>query len=70
MGGRKHVGGHGTAEVAGPLPRPASPLAGRARFELRGMEQADRVVASTSNCGRVYLPLAWVGKRVKIIRLD
>jgi hypothetical protein len=34
------------------------------------MEQADRVVASTSNCGRVYLPLAWVGKRVKIIRLD
>jgi hypothetical protein len=42
----------------------------KSKFQLQGLEQTDKLVTATSTCGRVYLPLSWVGKRVKIIRLD
>ncbi len=40
------------------------------KMELYGNELAHKKVSASGACGRVYLPLAWVGKKVKIIRLD
>ena len=42
----------------------------RARFRVFGEELIEKVVKSSGNSGRVYLPLDWVGKHVKIIRTD
>ena len=42
----------------------------KTKFELRGVDQMEKKVTSCTRCGRIYLPLAWVGKRVKIIRMD
>ncbi len=30
----------------------------------------EKLVGSSADSGRVYLPPAWVGSRVKIIRMD
>ena len=46
------------------------PEKGKTRFVLRGLEMIDKVVSVSGNSGRVYLPLDWSGKRVKIIRVD
>lgn len=35
-----------------------------------GKEMLDKEVKSSCGCGRVYLPKEWIGKRVKIIRVD
>ncbi len=40
------------------------------KFEVYGKEMLDKVVKSSGNSGRVYLPPAWVGHQVKIIRSD
>ncbi len=40
------------------------------KFTLYGMEIVDKQVASSGKSGRVYLPLEWLGKRVKIVRVD
>ncbi len=40
------------------------------KLELYGEEMVEKVVRSSANSGRVYLPPDWVGCRVKIIRLD
>ncbi len=42
----------------------------KVRFELYGTEILDKQVAASGSCGRVYLPLHWLGKRVKIIRVN
>lgn len=42
----------------------------KTKFELMGVSQLEKKVASSIKCGRIYLPLDWVGKRVKIIRMD
>lgn len=42
----------------------------KARFRVFGEEIIDKEVKSSGNSGRVYLPLDWVGKVVKIIRID
>jgi len=39
-------------------------------FTLEGYEQLIKPVKATGNSGRVYLPTAWMGCRVAIIRLD
>lgn len=44
--------------------------AGMVKFEVFGEEMIDKEVKSSGNSGRVYLPPAWVGHRVKIIRID
>jgi putative transposon-encoded protein len=42
----------------------------RAKFEVYGEEMIEKQVKPSGNSGRVYLPPEWVGKHVKIIRLD
>ena len=33
-------------------------------------EMLEKEVKKSGNSGRVYLPPSWIGKRVKIIRMD
>lgn len=40
------------------------------KFEVFGREMIEKEVKSAGNSGRIYLPPDWVGKTVKIIRLD
>ena len=42
----------------------------KARFRVFGVELIEKEVKSSGNSGRVYLPLDWVGKHIKIIRID
>jgi putative transposon-encoded protein len=41
-----------------------------AKFEVFGEEMIEKEVKQSGNSGRVYLPPEWVGKHVKIIRID
>ena len=43
---------------------------GSVKFEVQGVEVLAKQVKQSGNSGRIYLPPNWVGKRVKIIRLD
>ena len=40
------------------------------RFEVYGEELIAKTVKSSGGTGRVYLPPDWIGKTVKIIRID
>lgn len=40
------------------------------KFEVYGQEMIEKSVKAAGNSGRVYLPPDWVGKSVKIIRID
>jgi hypothetical protein len=42
----------------------------KVKFEVYGSEMVEKKVNSSGNSGRVYLPPAWVGRNVKIIRVD
>jgi putative transposon-encoded protein len=42
----------------------------KVKFEVYGEEMFEKIVKLSGNSGRVYLPPEWVGKHVKIIRLD
>ncbi len=42
----------------------------RSKFEVYGEELIEKKVKQSGNSGRVYLPPEWVGKLVKIIRID
>ena len=42
----------------------------KAKFRVFGEEMIEKEVKQSGNTGRVYLPLDWVGKHVKIIRID
>ncbi|MCI0497233.1 MAG: DUF2080 family transposase-associated protein [Thermoplasmata archaeon] len=42
----------------------------RVKFEVFGEEMLEKVVKASGNSGRVYLPPDWVGKHVKIIRIE
>ena len=42
----------------------------KAKFEVYGEEMIEKEVKQSGNSGRVYLPPHWVGKHVKIIRID
>jgi putative transposon-encoded protein len=42
----------------------------KAKFEVYGEEMIEKEVRQSGNSGRVYLPPEWVGKNVKIIRID
>jgi len=42
----------------------------KAKFEVYGEEMIEKEVKQSGNSGRVYLPPEWVGKQVKIIRID
>ncbi len=40
------------------------------KFEVFGEEMLEKLVARSGSSGRVYLPPDWIGKRVKVIRID
>jgi putative transposon-encoded protein len=42
----------------------------KSKLPLYGEEMIEKVVKLSGNSGRVYLPPEWVGKHVKIIRID
>jgi putative transposon-encoded protein len=42
----------------------------KSKFEVYGEEMIEKEVKQSGNSGRVYLPPEWVGKLVKIIRID
>lgn len=42
----------------------------RAKFTILGEEVIEKQVKAGGNAGRIYLPLDWVGKLVKIVRID
>ncbi len=42
----------------------------KAKFEVYGEEMIEKEVKQSGNSGRVYLPPEWIGRHVKIIRID
>ncbi len=42
----------------------------KVKFEIYGEEMIEKVVKSSGNSGRVYLPPNWVGCHVKVIRVN
>ncbi len=42
----------------------------KSKFEVYGEEMIEKEVKQSGNSGRVYLPPEWVGKLVKIIRIE
>lgn len=42
----------------------------KTKFEVYGEEMIEKEVKQSGNSGRVYLPMEWVGKNVKVIRVD
>lgn len=42
----------------------------KVKFEVYGEEMLEKEVKQSGNSGRVYLPPEWVGKHVKIIRIE
>lgn len=42
----------------------------KVKFEVYGEEMLEKAVKQSGNSGRVYLPPEWIGKHVKIIRVD
>ena len=49
---------------------PSINIQNKSKFEVYGEEMIEKEVKQSGNSGRVYLPPDWVGKRVKIIRID
>jgi putative transposon-encoded protein len=46
------------------------PFVRKTKFEVYGEEMIQKEVKQSGNSGRVYLPPEWVGKHVKIIRIE
>jgi putative transposon-encoded protein len=42
----------------------------KVKFEILGEELIEKEVKQSGDSGRVYLPVEWVGKHIKIIRVD
>lgn len=49
---------------------PSINIQSKSKFEVYGEEMIEKEVKQSGNSGRVYLPPEWIGKRVKIIRID
>lgn len=58
--------------TGGAEPAEAGPVSARpkSKFEVWGEEMIEKEVRQSGNSGRVYLPPEWIGKHVKIIRMD
>jgi len=48
----------------------SSPAKGKVKFEVYGEEMLEKKVSLSGNSGRIYLPPDWVGRNVKIIRIN
>jgi putative transposon-encoded protein len=46
------------------------PYTRKTKFEVYGEEMIEKEVKQSGNSGRVYLPPEWIGKHVKIIRIE
>jgi len=46
------------------------PFTRKSKFEVYGEEMIEKEVKQSGNSGRVYLPPVWIGKHVKIIRIE
>ncbi len=58
----------GLKEISG---KPEAPgKSPKAKFGVFGKELIEKEVKKSGNSGRVYLPSDWVGKHVKIIRIN
>ena len=42
----------------------------KVKFEIYGEELISKEVMNNNNIGRVCLPIEWIGKHIKIIRID
>lgn len=40
------------------------------KIQLSGFEMLEKQVNKSGNSGRVYVPVEWVGKRVKIVLVE
>lgn len=40
------------------------------KIQLTGYEMLEKVVNKSGNSGRVYVPIEWIGKKVKIILVE
>ncbi len=45
-------------------------ITSKVKFEVYGEEMLEKEVKQSGNSGRVYMPPEWIGKHVKIIRID
>lgn len=39
-------------------------------IQLKGYEMLEKIVNKSGNSGRVYVPVEWIGKKVKVILLE
>ena len=53
-----------------PFAREEPPFTRKTKFEVYGEELIEKEVKQSGNSGRVYLPPEWIGKHVKIIRIE
>lgn len=40
------------------------------KIQLTGFEMLEKEVNKSGNSGRVYVPVEWIGKKVKIVLLE
>lgn len=40
----------------------------KVKFEIYGDQMIEKIVNSSGNSGRVYLPPEWIGTRVKVVK--
>jgi len=40
----------------------------KVKFEIYGEEMIQKIVNSSGNSGRVYLPPEWIGTKVKVVK--
>lgn len=40
------------------------------KIELSGFEMLEKIAKRSGNSGRVYVPLEWINKKVKIILIE
>ncbi|MFH1034169.1 MAG: DUF2080 family transposase-associated protein [Pseudomonadota bacterium] len=69
MATRADMGQGAETDAAGRGGAGQGPAHSAVRMEVYGEEIVERQVHHTNQVGRVYLPLDWVGKRIKIIRM-
>jgi len=39
-------------------------------MKMKGFEAMDKIAQSGGNSARVYVPIDWIGKRVKVVLLE
>jgi putative transposon-encoded protein len=40
------------------------------KIQMTGFEMLEKQVNKSGNSGRVYVPVEWIGKRVKVVLLE